>query len=154
MPAEHEPRTDEYPHESYTTPCVVTNDNDFTVDANGIRHCFVWPERAMTVNQGLRGSWHASAQFIKDWREPFRLMSQGCAPLAWCNVTVRTIHGSDRKMDVCAEALAVKAALDGIVDGGVLPDDNPLYVRSVKFLPPVFIDGEERVIVTLDGPPA
>jgi hypothetical protein len=57
-------------------------------------------------------------------------------------------------MDVCAEALAVKAALDGIVDGGVLPDDNPEYVRSVLFLSPVFIDGEERVIVTLEGPAA
>lgn len=146
------PEPDEYPLESDTwlSECACSN----PTCPRTARHVFVWPERPMTMNQAARGSWHTSARFTAEWREAFRLMSQGCAPLAWCNITVQTIHGSDRRMDACAEALAAKAALDGIVDGGVLPDDNPLYVRSIKFAAPVFIKDEERVIVTLDGPVA
>lgn len=139
------------PVESYSdvTECACDQDHPGLA-----RHTFVWPERAVTVNELIRMHWRKVAEFTARWRQAFKLMSQGCEPLAWCNVTVQYVHGSNRKMDVAAEALAVKAALDGIVDGKVLPDDNPAYVRSVKFLPAVFIDGEERLIVTLEGPVA
>ena len=139
------------PHESYSTlthACAHPDCVPFT------RHVFVWPERAVTVNELIRMHWRKVAEFTARWREAFKLMSTGSEPLAWCNVTVQYVHGSNRKMDVAAEALALKAALDGIVDGGVLPDDNPQYVRSVKFLPATYVAGEERLIVTLEGPVA
>lgn len=115
---------------------------------------FVWPDRIMTTNTGIRGSWHAAAKFTAEWREAFRLMSTGCPALRFANVKVQYVHASDRKMDVGAEALAVKAAIDGVVDGGVLPDDNPLFVRSVLTLAPMFVDGVEMLILELTGPPA
>lgn len=105
----------------------------------------------MTVNVAIRKHYRVVSAFTAEWRAAFRLMSMGSPPLQWANITVQTIHGTNRKMDAGAEALAVKAAIDGIVDGGVLPDDNPLFVRSVRFVAPVFIKGEERVIITLDG---
>lgn len=140
-----------YPTESYSSVAECCCNEDHAALA---RHVFVWPERLMTVNVATRAHWRVAAQFTADWREAFRLMANGCAPLAWCNITVQYIHGTNRKMDVGAEALAVKAAIDGIVAAGVLPDDNPAYVRSARYLAPVYVKGEERLILTLDGPVA
>lgn len=39
--------------------------------------------------------------------------------------------------DVAACAPAAKAAVDGLVDAGVLIDDDPAHLRMVAFLPPV-----------------
>ena len=145
-----------YPAESFTeiaSPARLDG-SAIIVEPALIRHVFVWPERVFTMNQGLRGSHWAATTFTKEWREAFRLMAEGCAPLAWCHVKAQTIHGTDRRMDVLAEAIGVKAAIDGIVDAHVLPDDNPAYVRSVTCLPPVYIKGEERLIITLQGPAA
>lgn len=155
------PTTDEYPTESYSAwscpnfgdiymPGTPTADALVEVPVT-IRHVYVWPERILTVNELIRTNWRPAATFTAEWREAFKLMSKGCAPLAWCHITVRYIHGSNRKMDVGAEALAVKAAIDGIVDGGVLVDDSPAYVRSVTYLPATYLKGEERLIVTLEG---
>ena len=41
-----------------------------------------------------------------------------------------------RLQDVGACNPAVKAAIDGIVDAGVLPDDSSRYMKSLIFLPP------------------
>lgn len=139
------------PTESYSR----VTDNCPCVDPSCVRlarHVFVWPERAVTVNELIRMHWRKVADFTARWRQAFGLMAKGCEPLAWCNVTVQYVHGTDRKIDVAAEALAVKAALDGIVDGGVLPDDNPEFVKSVKFLPATYMAGEERLIITIEGP--
>lgn len=149
--------TDTYPIESYTrhaAHATIDGQPVFPDEPDLTRHCFVWPERPVTVNVATRAHWRRAAQFTADWRQAFAAMSTGCTPLAWCHVEVQTIHGTNRKMDAAAEALAVKAALDGIVDGGVIPDDQPAYVRSIMFHAPVFLKGQERVIVTLTGPSA
>ena len=39
------------------------------------------------------------------------------------------------RQDVGACFPAVKAAIDGLVDAGVLPDDNPQFVRALTFYP-------------------
>ena len=142
----------EYPVESYSvvTDCACSDPNCVPI----AEHAFVWPERIVTVNDLIRMNWRPAAAFTAQWREAFKLMSNGCTPLAWCHVAVQYVHGSNRKMDVGAEAFAVKAALDGIVDGGVLPDDGPDYVRSATYHPAVYVPDEERLIVTLTGPAA
>lgn len=38
--------------------------------------------------------------------------------------------------DVGACSPEVKAAIDGLVDAGVIPDDNPNHLLAVRFLPP------------------
>lgn len=142
----------DYPLESYSTwsDCACSD----AACPRMVRHCFVWPERPVTVNVATRAHWRKAATFTAEWRDAFKRMAEGSTPLAWCTVSVQTVHGTNRKMDAAAEALAVKAALDGIVDAGVIPDDNPAYVRRITFDAPVFVKGEERVIVTLDGPAA
>lgn len=137
------------PTESYTVACEVLGPDGYE---RGVRHVLVWPERVMTVNTAIRTHHRVVAEFTAHWRDAHRLMSTGCQPLAWCHITAQYVHGTNRKIDVGAEALAVKASIDGCVDGGVLPDDNPTYVRSVTYLPAVYIKGEERLILTLEGP--
>jgi hypothetical protein len=56
--------------------------------------------------------------------------------MAWISVTVEPHQKGGRLQDVGACNPAVKAAIDGIVDAGVLPDDSSKFLRSLIFLPP------------------
>lgn len=142
----------DYPTESYTwlsDPCECSDPEC----PRSARHVFVWPLRPMTVNVAVRSHHRVVSAFTAEWREAFRLMAQGCVPLAWCTIVVEHLTATRRKVDVGAGALATKAAIDGIVDGGVLVDDGPDYVRRVTFNAPVYA-GYDALIVTLDGPVA
>ena len=57
------------------------------------------------------------------------------------------ILGDRRRQDTAACVLATKAAIDGIVDAGVVPDDNPQYMKYVRFWPPVVVKGKNSLIV-------
>jgi hypothetical protein len=56
--------------------------------------------------------------------------------MAWITVTVEPHQKGGRLQDVGACNPAVKAAIDGLVDAGILPDDSPEYVKSLVYLPP------------------
>lgn len=45
---------------------------------------------------------------------------------------------------------AAKAAIDGIVDAGVLPDDTPAHVLSLTFRPPVYGHPDALAVVLLE----
>jgi ribosome-binding factor A len=56
------------------------------------------------------------------------------------------------KQDVGACFPAVKAAIDGLVDASVVPDDSPEFVRSLTFFPTHIgdVDGLRIVIEEVD----
>lgn len=56
--------------------------------------------------------------------------------MVWVSITIEPHQKGGRLQDVGACNPAVKAAIDGIVDAGVLPDDSSKFVRSLTFLPP------------------
>jgi hypothetical protein len=56
--------------------------------------------------------------------------------MEWISVTAEPHQKGGRLQDVGACNPAVKAAIDGIVDAGVLPDDSSRYMKSLIFLPP------------------
>lgn len=126
---------------------------------------FVWNDRPWTLNEAHNGKvnrWAANAR-IAEWRTALRLMSEGCPRLAYCDVTVDHVVGTQRSVDTVACAPAYKAALDGLRDWtddhglrryAVLPDDNPTYVRDVTFHPPTYEKGRDALIITLVGPAA
>jgi hypothetical protein len=72
------------------------------------------------------------------WRKSFELLarSEKIPNMSWLNVVIEPHQKGGRLQDVGACNPAVKAAIDGIVDAGVLPDDGPTYVKSLIFLPP------------------
>lgn len=57
--------------------------------------------------------------------------------MIWMSVTVEPHQKGGRLQDVGACHPSVKAAIDGIVDAGILPDDSSQYLRSLIYLPPV-----------------
>jgi hypothetical protein len=62
--------------------------------------------------------------------------SEKIPEMEWISVTVEPHQKGGRLQDVGACNPAVKAAIDGIVDAGVLPDDSSKFMKSLIFLPP------------------
>ena len=97
-----------------------------------------FPFRPWTTNAERAGNRWERAKLTKEWRTGFLLLakSEKIPPMAWITVTVEPHQKGGRLQDVGACNPAVKAAIDGLVDAGVLPDDSPEFVRSLIFLPP------------------
>jgi hypothetical protein len=89
----------------------------------------------------------------RQWRNDFcRLAQVGRVPgLEWVEITVRQCCVDRRRPDLGACIPAAKAAIDGIVDAGVLPDDNDDYVRLLSFAPSLIV-GYDALRVELLGP--
>ena len=95
-------------------------------------------ERPWTTNAERK--WHhmQRAAKVKDTREAFGWMAKAhqIPPLGAIAVHATPLARANRwKQDVGACFPAVKAAIDGLVDAGVLPDDDPTFVRSLTFHP-------------------
>lgn len=96
-------------------------------------------QRPWTTNAERKGNRWERAELVKVWRSAFQILakSERIPPMTWMSVTVEPHQKGGRFQDVGACHPAVKAAIDGIVDAGVLPDDSPQYLRSLIYLPPV-----------------
>lgn len=71
-------------------------------------------------------------------------------PLNWCSIMVMPWQKTKRSMaDTGACHPAAKAAIDGIVDAGILPDDSPQYVREIIFRAPQI--GRDALVLIVTG---
>jgi hypothetical protein len=108
------------------TPVVVyrltdTGARPLTVNVARTLHHQTWGTR----NRETRGRWHYLALEAKVPR------------LERIAVEVLPLHADRRSpQDVAACAPAAKAAIDGLVDAGVLADDDAPHLASITFLPP------------------
>lgn len=108
-------------------------------------------ERPFTVNASRRMHHHELAKHVKRWRRHGRHQTEELDVPALAAITVTsTPHRETRRSlpDVAAEAGAVKALVDGIVDAGVIPDDKPAHMRSLTYNAPV-IDGWDGIELTI-----
>jgi crossover junction endodeoxyribonuclease RusA len=96
-------------------------------------------QRPWTTNAERKGNRWERAELVKVWRSAFQILakSERIPPMTWMSVTVEPHQKGGRLQDVGACHPAVKAAIDGMVDAGVLPDDSSQYLRSLIYLPPV-----------------
>lgn len=108
-------------------------------------------QRPWTTNAERAGNRWERASLVKEWRHGFELLakSEKIPPMSWITVTVEPHQKGGRLQDVGACNPAVKAAIDGIVDAGVLPDDSSQFVRSLTFLPPV--KGKNSLVIYIRG---
>lgn len=85
------------------------------------------PVRKAWLNANDRIHWSLKAKLTKGWREnAYAASSVGQIDRAHI---VATLHfGDDRRRDVGNYAPTVKAAVDGLVDAGVIPDDSDRYL--------------------------
>jgi hypothetical protein len=105
--------------------------------------------RPIPINRLSRASWFQAAAEIKLWRELFgwqakaqRIKKFEQPVIIWAHTTM-----PGRLADPGHATIAVKGAVDGLVDAGVLTDDSPPYVRALCFAAPVH--GPDSLVLEL-----
>ena len=109
--------------------------------------------RPWTTNKERAGNKWERASLTKKWRGDFaKLAKYRNAPkYDWVNIQVDLTLYRGILQDPGACFPSVKAAIDGLVDAGVLEDDSPKYVKSLLFTAPQ--RGSQNLIrLTLEGP--
>lgn len=95
--------------------------------------------RPWTLNSERTWHHYKRAKFVKEWREAFCALArlEGVPAVNAIEVIATPyLSGRGRTQDVGACFPAVKAAVDGLVDAGVIPEDNPTYVKMLAFRAP------------------
>lgn len=110
-----------------------------------------YPQRPWTTNGERSGNRWERAALVKEWRNAFHMLArQARIPeLNHIEVTVEPHQLGGRSQDVAACNPAAKAAIDGLVDAGVIPDDGPQYLKSITFLPPQ--KGRNALVLLIRG---
>jgi hypothetical protein len=94
--------------------------------------------RPWTLNVERQGNRWKRAALVKEWRTKFAELAIGAAPMhAVAVIAQPELRNRAAMPDTGACIGAVKAAIDGLVDAGVLVEDGPAVVRSLTFLAPV-----------------
>lgn len=112
--------------------------------------------RPTLLNQERAGGKWSSVAATREWREAFHLLALEAKVPKLQQATVEVRHtkaGKGKVPDVCACVPSVKAAVDGMVDAGVLPDDTPKHLLAVTFHAPVRgeTDSLELVVSSVCG---
>lgn len=96
--------------------------------------------RPWTTNQERKkGSHYERSAITKWWREAFKEAAQeaGIPHFTAITIEVTPILPDRRIQDTGACYPTAKAAIDGLVDAGVIDDDAPQYVPTIIFHAPV-----------------
>lgn len=109
--------------------------------------------RPYTVNQLAkdgRWKWRAHTASTRQFWWALGLEARvRSAGLTYITIDVTPLHANARSpQDTGACAPHAKAAIDGLVDAGLIPDDNPDHLGWTRYLPPRIcgIDGMELVV--------
>lgn len=120
----------------------------------GRRWRLVMDGRPTTLNAERKGSrWERSAD-VAAWRRGFTVLAKQAKVPKLLAVSIETrplFRNAASMQDVAACHPAVKAAIDGIRDAGVVPDDTPEHVTAITYKRPLVdrsrrVDGLEVVI--------
>ena len=93
---------------------------------------------------------HARAALVREWREAFKVLAleAGIPSFDRIAVTAMPIRTDRRsRPDVAACYPAAKAAVDGLVDAGVVENDTPDHVTEIRFTAPAMGSHDALVLV-------
>lgn len=113
-----------------------------------------YPARPWSLNVERQGNRWVRSALVGEWRRAFALLAlEARIPrLDACEIVARPTLVNRRSMpDTGACVGAVKAAVDGLVDAGVLVDDGPGIVRRIVFEAPA-VTGADALIVEIHSP--
>lgn len=103
-------------------------------------YTLVHRQRPWTTNGERTWSPYKRAKQVREWRGAFAAHAiEGGLPRPIVGpvvITCMPILRDHRVQDVAACLPAYKAAVDGLVDAGILPGDGPHIVQAVMFLAP------------------
>jgi hypothetical protein len=105
--------------------------------------------RPWTLNNERKLHHMTRAKIVKEWRQAYCELAQKAMMPAMSAVEVVAqpyVLNARYRQDVGACFPAVKAAIDGVVDAGVLIDDNAKIVLKLSFLAPLM--GHDALEVT------
>lgn len=113
------------------------------------RFVLEYPVRPWTTNAERKGNHWQRATRTKEWRQAFAWLAhaQRIPAMTQVEITAEPWQQKGVLADTAACHPAVKAAIDGIVDAGVIPDDNPNHLLSITFLPTR--KGRDALILTI-----
>jgi hypothetical protein len=99
------------------------------------------------------GGHYGRAEKVSEWREAYAglCLEQRIPPLEWITVEAVQTCRDKRMPDIGGCFPAVKAAIDGIVDAGVIPDDDSQYLHALTFLAPQ-CTGTDALHLRVSGP--
>lgn len=110
-----------------------------------------YQQRPITTNAERAGNRWKRAEATKEWRDTFAWLArkEHIPRMRWINVTVQPFQKRGRLQDTAACNPSAKAAIDGLVDAGVVPDDSGDYVRQITFLP--CVRGDDQLTIIIQG---
>jgi crossover junction endodeoxyribonuclease RusA len=110
-----------------------------------------YAKKPITTNAERAGNRWNRAEHTKEWRTAFTWIArkQKIPVMKWVNVTAQPFQKRGRLQDTAACNPSVKAAIDGLVDAGMVPDDSGEFVRMITFLP--CRRGEDSLTLIIEG---
>lgn len=110
---------------------------------------FSLDQRPILVNHARRLHWAQQAKITREWRSAFFYLGRnGKQNVDAADVEVVLERKNRRNLpDAAASEFCAKAALDGLVDAGVLPGDGPDHVRSITHR--VAVTGRDALTIRL-----
>lgn len=106
--------------------------------------------KVQSLNAERKAHWSKRAEQARLWREQF--WAEGLKQrVRFERVEITVEICQKRLMDAGNAYPTIKAAIDGLVDARVIPDDTPAHVAQITLLAPVrAVKGEpERLTLTL-----
>ena len=97
-------------------------------------------ERPWTMNSERSWHWSKRAMRTKSTREKFFYLAkiEKVPQLEYVQIDVIPLYkGGGVKADTGSHFPSAKAAIDGIVDAGVIPDDSGKYIQKLVFWSPI-----------------
>lgn len=111
--------------------------------------------RPWTTNKDRNLHYHQRAKMVKEWREKFKELAEeaGIPELEVMFIEAEPWVPTRNFQDTAACNPAVKAAIDGIVDAGVVPDDKPQFLKWILFHPCKHTPGQTGLMIRVVGKP-
>lgn len=112
-----------------------------------------YDRRPPTMNTYRTLHHHARAKVDREWRQAFAWLARAerIPKLDAIVVVAAPMVRDGRLPDVGACFPAVKAAIDGLVDARVIPDDTPAHLSAITFAAPRRSpDGVDRLVIVVD----
>ena len=111
-------------------------------------------QRPWTANTERRWHHQTRARHVRETRERWYWLAKEAKipPLTKARISATPLLTDRRSMpDVAACYPYVKAAIDGLVDAGVLPDDDPAHLTSLTFhIPELGDESGMRLVVHIE----
>lgn len=98
---------------------------------------YTYEAKAVLLNSWRRLHHFRAAEIRKEWRTAFYWLAKESPSKFVGPVEITVIHETKGRLcDVGAPMECVKAAIDGLVDAGVIADDSSHYLHALTFIAP------------------